>query len=501
MRTTDTIAAISTAMNPGGIGIVRISGSDSIAVADKIYRGSMKLSERPGHTINYGYIYDGDERVDQVLVMLMKAPHTYTGEDVVEIDCHGGMLVLQKVLGLVIRAGAVPAEPGEFTKRAFLNGKMDLSQAEAVLDIIEADNYRALKNGEDQLGGKLSGRIKNMRDILLHEIAYIEAALDDPEHYDLSGYPELVLSPILNGLTEEASELLRDADAGIYMKSGINTVILGRPNAGKSSIYNLLAGTDRAIVTEIAGTTRDTLTDNIRLSGLSLNITDTAGLRETEDVVEKIGVERARNAADKADLILYVIDASEPLSHDDMMVLETLNEKKTIILLNKTDLGQSEDISARYNTSDTAPESDSKSASVMKSVMASVMVSETASGTVSGTVSGTSSERASEIPAVSFSAKTGEGRAKLIKLIEQMFYNGKLESSDAVFITSVRHKEALVEAKASMELVLSGIELSMPEDLLAIDLMNAYEALGQITGETVGEEVIDKIFSEFCMGK
>ena len=457
MRTTDTIAAISTALSPGGIGIVRLSGEDSVRIADRVYRGVRRLSDCATHTINYGYICDGEERVDQVLVMLMRAPHTYTGEDVVEIDCHGGMIVLERVLSLVLAAGAIPAEPGEFTKRAFLNGKMDLSQAEAVLDIIEAGNELALRNGEDQLGGRLSGRIKDMRSRLLGEIAYIEAALDDPEHYDLTGYGEDTLKGILTGIAAEISALLRDADAGIFMKSGINTVILGRPNAGKSSIYNLLAGTERAIVTEIAGTTRDTLTEHIMMRGISLNITDTAGIRESDDRVEKIGVERARQAAYSADLVLFIIDGSEALSEEDTEMIRQLKDKKIIVLLNKSDI-------------DTA-------------------------------VQPSDIEQIADVPVIIFSAREGTGRTELEDRIKEMFYTGELENTDRIYITSLRHKDALKRAGESVDNVLRSIEDGMPEDFLSIDLTDAYGALGEITGETVGDEIIDEIFSRFCMGK
>ena len=463
MKKTDTIAAIATALSPSGIGIVRISGEDAVSIADKVYKGKKSLMECDTHTVNYGHIMDHGQIVDQVLVMVMRAPRTYTGEDTVEIDCHGGTLVMQRILSLVLEAGAEPAQPGEFSKRAFLNGKMDLAQAEAVIDVIEAENSYALRAGMRQLKGNLSHEIRALRDDLRYEIAYIEAALDDPEHYDLEGYPDELMEKI-KSMKCRIDSLLRDADSGIIMKSGIDTVIIGRPNAGKSSIYNLLTHSDKAIVTEIPGTTRDTLTEHINLSGVSINLTDTAGLRDSDDPVERIGVERARAAATDADLVICVIDGAVRLNKEDKELLVSLSEKKddgaiqkSIVLINKSDLEtiiKDEDIAAL-----------------------------------------------TDAPVITFSAHDGRGLDELSDTIKDMFFRGSIGSTDQVIITSLRHKQALTEAGNSLNMVICSIEEGQPEDFFSIDLTAAYEALGAITGEQIGDEIIDEIFSRFCMGK
>ena len=314
----DTIAAISTGMTNSGIGVVRISGEDAVKVADRIFRkpNGRKLSEEKTFTIHYGHIYDENELIDEVLVMLMRGPRSYTAEDTVEIDCHGGVLVMRKILETVVKNGARLAEPGEFTKRAFLNGRIDLSQAEAVIDVINAKNDYALKSSVNQLNGAMSRKVKELREKLIYEIAFIESALDDPEHISLEGYPE-ILHERLIPIKQEIEKLLATADNGRVVREGVKTVILGKPNAGKSSLMNVLVGEERAIVTDVAGTTRDTLEENIRLHGISLNIIDTAGIRDTDDIVEKIGVDKARQIADDADLIIYVVDGSRPLDEND----------------------------------------------------------------------------------------------------------------------------------------------------------------------------------------
>ena len=460
MRTTDTIAAIATALTPSGIGIVRISGENAIEIADKIYKGKKSLSEVDSHTINYGFIVDPatGEKVDQVLVMVMKAPRTYTGEETVEIDCHGGVLVLNKILKMVIDAGANLAEPGEFTKRAFLNGKIDLTQAEAVADIIDAENNNALRCSVKQLRGSVRNEIKDIRAKLLLEIAFIEAALDDPEHYSLDEHtPELM--SVLSDAMARVKKLLDTADSGIVLKQGINTVIIGKPNAGKSSIYNLLSKSDKAIVTDIAGTTRDTLTEHINLDGVKLNITDTAGLRDTGDVVEKIGVERAKAAALDADLILCVLDSSSKLTDEDIGAFETTIGRNAIILLNKTDIDSDEKISVE----DIAHLSDKK--------------------------------------VIEFSAVSGSGLEELEKEIKKMFFKGEININDEIYITSMRQKAALAAAFSSLELAKESAGAGMPEDIISVDLTNAFEELGRITGDTVSEEIINEIFAKFCMGK
>ena len=339
MEYTDTIAAIATAMGNSGIGIVRISGENAVEVAEKVFRepGKKKLSEAESHTIHYGYVYDGDEAVDEVLLMLMRGPRSYTAEDTVEIDCHGGMLVTRRILETVLKAGARLAEPGEFTKRAFLNGRIDLSQAEAVIDVINAKNEYALQSSVSQLRGSVSKEIHEIREQIIYEIAFIESALDDPEHISLDGYGEKLLKVVLS-VKKKLEKLIRSSSNGRVISEGVKTVILGKPNAGKSSLMNVLVGEDRAIVTDVAGTTRDILEEHIYLQGISLNVVDTAGIRDTEDVVEKIGVSRAMEEAKKADLIIYVVDGSRELDENDYQIMDFIKERKSVVLLNKSDL-------------------------------------------------------------------------------------------------------------------------------------------------------------------
>ena len=454
-----TIAAISTAMSASGIGIVRISGAEAMDVIAKIYRsknGKKNICEVDSHTIHYGFIYDGEEVVDEVLVMIMRGPRTYTGEDTVEIDCHGGVYAMKRVLETVLKNGAVIAEPGEFTKRAFLNGRLDLSQAEAVMDVIQAKNSMALKSSVEQLKGSVQRAVKEIRARLLHQIACIETALDDPEHFDLTGYPQK-LQGIVEKEGENISELLKTADDGRMIQEGIKTVILGKPNAGKSSLLNFLVGEDRAIVTEIAGTTRDILEEYISLNGITLRMIDTAGIRETEDIVEKIGVGKAKQMAEDADLILYVVDSSLPLDDNDHEIMELLSGRKSIVIYNKTDLEAAVDIE----------ELKEKTGS----------------------------------PVIPVSVVEETGLRQLEDEIKRMFFHGELSFNDEVYITNARHKAALEEAKESLKLVIGSIEMGMPEDFFSIDLMNAYESLGRIVGESVGEDLVNEIFSKFCVGK
>lgn len=455
----DTIAAVATAMTASGIGIIRISGPDSRVITGKIYRskgGKKKIEDLPTHTINYGFIWDGEEMIDEVLVMVMDGPRSYTGEDTVEIDCHGGVLAMKRVLETVVKYGARPAEPGEFTKRAFLNGRIDLSQAEAVIDVINAKNEYALKSSVSQLRGAVQKVIREIREQILYQIAYIESALDDPEHISIDGYGEH-LKEETESIKEKIDRLLDTVKEGKLMKEGIKTVIVGKPNAGKSSLLNILVGEERAIVTDIAGTTRDILEETIVLHGISLRMIDTAGIRNTEDVVEKIGVEKAIEYAKDADLVLYVVDASIPLDENDREIIKLLEDKKAVIILNKTDLKQ------------VVEESDLR-------------------------------ELAAH-PVVSISAKEEEGIDRLEQQIKEMFFEGNLTFNDEIYITNVRHKAALEEAKRSILLVEDSIEMGMPEDFYSIDLMNAYEALGSIIGEAVGEDLVNEIFSKFCTGK
>ncbi len=456
---TDTIAAIATAMSNSGIGIVRISGDEALEVADRIFRpknGSRKVSDMETHTIHYGYVIDGEEVVDEVMLLIMKAPRSYTCEDTIEIDCHGGVLVMKKILETVLKYGARPAEPGEFTKRAFLNGRIDLSQAESVIDVINAQNELALKSSVSQLQGAVLEKIKNIRAVVLHEIAFIESALDDPEHVSLDGYPEQ-LHGIMSDAHAKVKKLLDSSDNGKMLKEGINTAIVGKPNAGKSSLLNILVGEERAIVTEIAGTTRDILQEQIQIGGIGLNVIDTAGIRDTEDIVEKIGVNKSREYIEKADLIIYVVDSSTELDENDQEIIEAIQDKKAIVLLNKSDLDTKTD--------------------------ATVL------------------EKRLNKPILSISAKNNTGIHELEKLIEEMFFSGKLSFNDEVYITNIRQKNALAEAESSLKMVLQSIDDGMPEDFFTIDMMNAYEVLGTIIGESVGEDLVNEIFSKFCMGK
>lgn len=456
---TDTIAAIATAMSNSGIGIVRISGDEALDVADRIFRpkkGSRKVSDMETHTIHYGYVTDRDEVIDEVMLLIMKAPRSYTCEDTIEIDCHGGVLVMKKILETVLKYGARPAEPGEFTKRAFLNGRIDLSQAESVIDVINAQNELALKSSVSQLQGAVLEKIKAIRAVVLHEIAFIESALDDPEHVSLEGYPEQ-LHEIMSDAHSKVKKLLDSSDNGKMLKEGINTAIVGKPNAGKSSLLNILVGEERAIVTEIAGTTRDILQEQIQIGGIGLNVIDTAGIRDTEDIVEKIGVNKSREYIEKADLIIYVVDSSTELDENDQEIIEAIQNKKAIVLLNKSDLDAKTD------------------ASVLQTQLSK--------------------------PILSISAKNNTGIHELETLIEEMFFSGKLSFNDEVYITNIRQKNALAEAQNSLKMVLQSIADGMPEDFFTIDMMNAYEALGTIIGESVGEDLVNEIFSKFCMGK
>lgn len=455
----DTIAAIATAMAPSGIGIVRISGPEAVAVADRLYRGKKKekkLADMKSHTIHYGWIVEKEQVLDEVLVMLMRGPHSYTGEDTVEIDCHGGVLAMKRVLEAVLHAGARIADPGEFTKRAFLNGRIDLSQAEAVMDMISAKSEYALQSSVSQLQGSVRRAVKEIREKLLYEIAFIESALDDPEHISLDGYPEK-LEGIVQEEKRKIEKLLKSADDGKMLQEGIKTVILGKPNAGKSSLLNLLVGEEKAIVTDIAGTTRDVLEEQISLGGISLRMLDTAGIRSTADKVEQIGVERAKEHAKNADLILYVVDASVPLDENDGQIMELLKGRKTILLLNKSDLEtviSKEELTARIDA-----------------------------------------------PVLNISAREETGLAELEALIKEMFFQGEISFNDEVYITNMRQKRALEEALESLKLVENSIAMGMPEDFFSIDLMNAYERLGSIIGEAVGEDLVNEIFSKFCTGK
>ena len=456
---TDTIAAIATALSDSGIGMIRISGSDAIAIADKIYRtksGLQKLTEFESHTIHYGYIIDSvsGDILDEVMVSVFKAPRSYTAEDTIEINCHGGVLLCKRILEEVCRDGARLAEPGEFSKRAFLNGRMDLTEAEAVMDLIHSKNEYALSSSVKQLRGSVSELIREMRAEILHEIAFIESALDDPEHISLNGY-SASLEERVDDLLKRLKKLLKSTAKGRMIQEGINTVIVGKPNAGKSSLLNLLVGEERAIVTNVAGTTRDVLEESISLRGIHLNIIDTAGIHSTEDVVEKIGVEKAKQYAENADLILYVVDASVPLDESDQEIMELIKDKKTVILLNKSDLDP------------VVKDEDFSSSAIL----------------------------------IRTSAKENIGMEEFEEKVEELFLGGKISFNDQVMITNLRHKRALEDTVESLHLVKKSLEDGMPEDFYSIDLMSAYTSLGTIIGEEVGEDLVNEIFSKFCMGK
>lgn len=459
----DTIAAIATAVSNAGIGIVRISGEDAMRIIGEIfepYNKKLDPSCLDTHRVYYGNIKDGDSVIDECIVVIMKGPHSYTREDVAEIDCHGGVSVVYRVLELVLAHGARPAEPGEFTKRAFLNGRIDLSQAEAVMDLIESRNELARRNSVSQLKGALSEKIKKIRGEILYQIAYIESALDDPEHISLDGYEETV-EPMVISWMEQTQSMLSSYDNGRYIAEGIRTCIVGKPNAGKSSFLNMLLGEERAIVTEIAGTTRDTLEESVTIEGITLNIIDTAGIRDTEDQVEKIGVEKARKEIEQADIVLFVADTSLPLSGEDYDILRQIRGRRKMILLNKADMESS--FETEYGKLREFLDPDD--------------------------------------PVITISAKYGQGMDDFITELKKLMFHGKIDANQEIYITNARHKNALSDALDSLRCVKESIEQGMPEDFLTIDMMNAYEKLGRIVGESVEEDLVNEIFSRFCTGK
>lgn len=459
----DTIAAISTStISSGGISIIRISGPDAISIADSIFKSkkNIKLTEVKSHTMHYGNVFnnksDNSEILDEVLMAVMKAPNTYTKEDIVEVNCHGGILVTKKILDIILNNGARLAEPGEFTKRAFLNGRIDLSQAEAVIDIINAKNDYALKSSVSHLNGKLSEKITDIRETIINNVAFIEAALDDPEHFDINDNVDKLKNDVEN-CRNMVDMLLKTCENGRIMHDGIRTVILGKTNAGKSSLLNLLAREERAIVTDIEGTTRDTLEESINLSGITLNLIDTAGIRKTSDIVESIGVEKAKKLASDCDLIIYVVDSSRSLDENDEEIISLIREKNVLVILNKSDLSPvttKEDINQIINC-----------------------------------------------PVVAVSAKNETGINELENAIKDMFFNGQIQVNEEIYITSARHKELLTAASNSLNLVIEGIDNAVSEDFLTIDLMTAYEKLGLIIGEEIEDDLANRIFSKFCMGK
>ncbi|MBQ7429047.1 MAG: tRNA uridine-5-carboxymethylaminomethyl(34) synthesis GTPase MnmE [Butyrivibrio sp.] len=459
----DTICAIATAMSDAGIGIIRISGKDAVSIVDKFYLSAKKvhnLREHAPNTIEYGYICDNEENIlDEVMISFMKAPHSYTREDVIEINTHGGMMIMNEILELLISNGCRLADPGEFTKRAFLNGRIDLTKAEAVMDIISAQNKFALHNSEKQLRGEVYNVISELRKKILYEMAYIESALDDPENYDLDGYKPTLLTE-LKELSDKCMHLINSSDEGKIRKDGINTVIIGKPNAGKSSLLNIMTGEERAIVTDIAGTTRDIIEETVRMDDIILHIIDTAGIRNTDDTIEKIGVDKAKKYANDAELIIYLIDSTKDLTSDDYDIIDLIKNKKVIVLLNKSDLGNQivskDNVLSRFET---------------------------------------------EIPIFNTSMTDMSGIEEMKQAISNYFLDGSIVPKQELYITNMRHQQALRKTYDSISLVIQSINDDMSEDFFTVDLMNAYASLGEIIGEEVGDDLVEEIFSKFCMGK
>lgn len=461
----DTIAAIATPMSAAGLGIIRLSGPESLNIAGKCFvsPGSFKIENCKSHTVHYGFISDGDEKIDEVLLIYLKGPRSFTGEDTVEIDCHGGVFVMKRILDCLLKFGARLAEPGEFTKRAFINGRIDLSRAEAVMDVISSNNESARKNSLSQLNGRLSEIIKELRAKVLYNVAFIESALDDPEHISLEGFDERLLSDT-EYVISELKKLKLSFENGRIIKEGINTAIVGKPNVGKSSFLNLLLGEDRAIVTPIAGTTRDILRESVSLEGVVLNLTDTAGIHETDDFVESIGVSKALDAVKEADLVIFVIDTSVELSESDREIIPIISGKKTIVVMNKSDL---------------------------ESVVSSSDIEELFK----------ESGCESNLKLIPFSAKSGEGYDFFTGIVKELFFKGDISSDSEFYLTNVRHLNCVNDSLSFLENVLVSIENGMPEDFYSIDLLGAYSSLGLIIGEEVDDDLVDEIFSKFCMGK
>lgn len=457
----DTIAAISTPPGEGAIGIVRLSGDEAIAIVDRLYQsGTKRLTEVKSHTINYGHIYNPKtgEMIDEVMVSVMRAPKTFTREDVVEINCHGGVVSVNRLLQTVLQNGARMAEPGEFTKRAFLNGRIDLSQAEAVMDLIRAKTDRAMDVALRQLDGDLSGLIRDIRQIILNTLAEVEVNIDYPEYDDVEEVTTQLLKEKTIEVKAHVEHLLHTAKQGKILREGLETAIIGRPNVGKSSLLNRLIREEKAIVTDIAGTTRDTIEEYVNVNGVPLKLIDTAGIRETDDVVERIGVERSRKALQDADLILLLLNQSEGLTPEDIELLDATQQMNRIILLNKSDL------EAQITPEDLAPWS------TPEKVISTSMLEKT-------------------------------GLDLLEKQISAMFFAGETGEQDATYISNVRHIALLNDTVAALDEVLSGIEADMPVDLVQIDFTRAWELLGEITGDTVQDELLTQLFSQFCLGK
>ena len=456
----DTIAAIATPVGNSGIGIIRISGQESIRIADEIIRSRsdkcLDLFSVGSHTIHYGYVYDNEEIIDEVLCMIYRSPRSYTAEDTVEISCHGGIFVLNRVLSIILSHGARLAEPGEFTKRAFLNERIDLSQAESVMGIISSENEFSRSNSLSQLTGSVKKKVYEIREKIIHETAYIEAALDDPENYDLDEDHNKGLRIVIKEIICSLDRIILNAENVRFLNNGINTVIIGKPNVGKSSLFNLLSGYDRAIVTDIPGTTRDIISEKTDCSGIILNITDTAGIHRSEDKVENIGIRLAEDEIDKADLILLVIDSSEKMEKEDFDIIDKVREKKCIVLLNKSD----------------------RNTMINKKDIISI----------------------DDFPVIYTSVKDNTGIDELKSKVKELFVKNEIRDSE-LYITNKRQLELFKKAKESLSMVLDSADKGISEDLYTIDMMDAYTYLGEIIGEDISDDLADRIFSEFCMGK
>ncbi|MEY8490234.1 tRNA uridine-5-carboxymethylaminomethyl(34) synthesis GTPase MnmE [Staphylococcus epidermidis] len=456
----DTITSISTPMGEGAIGIVRLSGPQAIEIGDILYKGKKKLSEVETHTINYGHIIDPEtnETVEEVMVSVLRAPKTFTREDIIEINCHGGILTINRILELTMTYGARMAEPGEYTKRAFLNGRIDLSQAEAVMDFIRSKTDRASKVAMNQIEGRLSDLIKKQRQSILEILAQVEVNIDYPEYDDVEDSTTDFLLEQSKRIKEEINQLLETGAQGKIMREGLSTVIVGRPNVGKSSMLNNLIQDNKAIVTEVAGTTRDVLEEYVNVRGVPLRLVDTAGIRDTEDIVEKIGVERSRKALSEADLILFVLNNNEPLTEDDQTLFEVIKNEDVIVIINKTDLEQRLDVSELR-------------------------------------------EMIGDMPLIQTSMLKQEGIDELEIQIKDLFFGGEVQNQDMTYVSNSRHISLLKQARQSIQDAIDAAESGIPMDMVQIDLTRTWEILGEIIGESASDELIDQLFSQFCLGK
>ncbi|MCI2927541.1 tRNA uridine-5-carboxymethylaminomethyl(34) synthesis GTPase MnmE [Staphylococcus hominis] len=456
----DTITSISTPMGEGAIGIVRLSGPEAVEIGDKLYKGKKKLKDVPSHTINYGHIIDPetDEVVEEVMISVLRAPKTFTREDIIEINCHGGILTINRILELTMTHGARMAEPGEYTKRAFLNGRIDLSQAEAVMDFIRSKTDRASKVAMNQIEGRLSDLIKRQRQSILEILAQVEVNIDYPEYDDVEDATTEFLLAQSKKIKNEIDQLLETGTQGKIMREGLSTVIVGKPNVGKSSMLNNLIQDNKAIVTEVAGTTRDVLEEYVNVRGVPLRLVDTAGIRDTENIVEKIGVERSRKALSEADLILFVLNNNEPLTEEDRTLYEVIKNEDSIVIVNKTDLERRLDIEE-----------------------VKTMIGDT--------------------PLIQTSMLKQEGVDELELQIRDLFFGGEVQNQDMTYVSNSRHISLLKQARQTIQDAIDAAEAGIPMDMVQIDLTRTWELLGEIIGESASDELINQLFSQFCLGK